>query len=351
MNLTNTNFVYFCQNLLGAPFWFNASAIKATKNAYKINSIRFPEEYKKDPKVYEQAITENEVVTDAIGLIKGYAWSNGGKEILENRGNPIVHSYKIGENGCPDKSVNGMFVWATEQNIKWGEIDTLPNVPGLVLTYHGYLGIYEGNGFVIEADKEKGYVTRESIQNKPWRFWYQLPFIEYEEEVIEKPLENPEELKSIELQGIAIANQDVLFREGKSEDSKLLKIIKAGQEVLTYNDSNYKLLHIFFEDEEGYTPTSYFTYFPKKPNVISPSTPTNYTKKYKGVYIVSQNVGIRSKPKISANSYATLSNGTEVIATGNHTDDYLQVYVENNNKIYVGYINKKYLKRVAYIEK
>ena len=47
MSLTNLDFIYFCQNLLGAPYWFNASTIKATKNAYKVNSLRFPEEYKK----------------------------------------------------------------------------------------------------------------------------------------------------------------------------------------------------------------------------------------------------------------------------------------------------------------
>ena len=33
MKLTNTEFINFCQNLLGAPYWFNASTIKATKNA------------------------------------------------------------------------------------------------------------------------------------------------------------------------------------------------------------------------------------------------------------------------------------------------------------------------------
>ena len=82
MKLSNLDFINFCQNLLGAPYWFNASTIKATKNAYKVNSIRYPEEYnKRDISFYEQAIAEHEIVTDAIGLIKGFAWSDGGEAI------------------------------------------------------------------------------------------------------------------------------------------------------------------------------------------------------------------------------------------------------------------------------
>lgn len=352
MALTNTELIYFCQNLLGAPYWYNASAIKATRNAYKVNSIRFPREYNKDYSYYEQAINENEVVTDAIGLIKGFAWTNGGKIILENRGNPVVHNYKIGSNNCPDKTVNGMFVWAADQGTKWGEIDTLPNVPGLILTYHGFLGVYEGNGFVIEADKEKGYVTREPVTNKPWRFWYQLPFIEYEEQIMEKPLEQPEEeiLEPV-LQGEAIALQDVLFRAGISEDSRLLSVIKAGQKVSTYNDSNNKLLHISFDGKEGYSSTPYFVYYPKTPNVISPVAPKEYVKKQKGLFVLSQNASIRNKPHIRSNPYTTLPQNTEVLATGGIAGDYIQIYAEYKEKIYVGYIDKKFLKRVAYLEK
>ena len=355
MELTNIKLVYFCQNLLGAPYWFNTTTIKATKNAYKINSLRFPEEYTKRPETfYEQAIADNEIVTDSVGLVKGFLWTNGGQNVLENRGNEFVHKYTIGANGCPDKSANGLFVWATEQGAKWGEIDNLPNVPGLILTYHGYLGVYEGNGFVIHADRDQGQVVREKIENKPWRFWYQLPCLDYEEQIVEKIKSNAEQIeepKEIKLEGIAIAIGDVLFREGISEDSKLLGVIKMGQKVETFNDSNNKLLHLMYEDKEGYSATNYYTYYPKKPNIISSEEPKEYIKKQKGIFILQENVGLRTRAHVRANTYIVLPKNTEVFATGGVSGDYVQVYAEFNKKTYVGYIDKKFLKRVAYLEK
>ena len=350
--LNNIDFINFCQNLLGAPYWFNASAIKATRNAYKVNSIRFPEEYgKKDISFYEKAIEEKEVVTDAVGLIKGYAWSNGGQDILSNRGNEIVHTYKVGSNGCPDKSANGMFIWATDENAKWGEIETLPNVPGLIVTYHGHLGVYEGNGYVIEANPEAGYVTREPISNKHWKFWYELPFIEYNECIKKKPEEIKEEVKEIKVEGIAIAMQDVLFREGRSENSKLNGIIKKDQQVSIFNDSTDTLLHILMDDLEGYAIAKYFIYYPKKPHRISDEKPNKFEKKLRGLFVTNQNIGLRNKAGVRANTYTVLPKDTEVMATGGISGDYAHVYVELKDKIYVGYIDKNYLKRVAYLEK
>ncbi len=352
MKLTNIDFVNFCQNLLGAPYWFNASTIKATKNAYKVNSIRFPEEYKKDVSFYEKAIEEHEVVTDSIGLIKGFAWSNGGKDVLANRGNPLIHTYKTGANGCPDKSVNGMFVWATAQNIKWGDIETLPEVPGLILTTHGRLGVYEGNGYVIEANKEAGYVTHEHISKGPWRFWYELPFIEYNEQIkIVNRLENSNEPIELELTGIAMATRDALSREGKKEDSKFLDIIHKGEKVEIFNDSNNTLIHFKKGEQEGYAIADLFLVFPEKPHVMSAEQPKDFTKKIKGTYVLIQNAGIRNKALVRSNTYVVLPKGTEVAVTGGSTNNWYQIYAKYNNKIYVGYIDKQYLKKVITIEK
>jgi hypothetical protein len=353
MKLSNLDFINFCQNLLGAPYWFNASTIKATKNAYKVNSIRYPEEYnKRDISFYEQAIAEHEIVTDAIGLIKGFAWSDGGEAILANRGNPLVHNYKVGSNGCPDKTVNGMFVWATAQNIQWGNMETLPEVPGLIVTTHGRLGVYEGNGYVIEANKEAGYVTREHISKSPWRFWYQLPFIEYTEQIkIVDRLALPEEPAEVELVGVAIAIRDALSREGKKEDSKFLDIIHKGEKLQIFNDSDDKLIHFAKEEQEGYAISDLFIIFPEKPHTMSAEEPKEFNKKLKGTYTLIQNAGIRNKAMVRSNSYTVIPKGTEVTVTGGFTNNWYQVYAKYNNKIYVGYMDKQYLKKVVIIEK
>lgn len=351
MKLTNSDLIYFCQNLLGAPYWFNASAIKATKNAYKVNSLRFPEEYnKRNTEFYERAIAEHEVVTDSIGMIKGFMWSDGGKDILENRGNHIIHTYKIGINGCPDKTVNGMFSWATTQDIKWGSIDTLPEIPGLVVTTHGRLAIYEGNGYVIEANKEAGIVTREPISNNIWRFWYELPFITYSEEV--KVIKKIDPAKFVlELNGLGVAVRNALFREGQSEDTKFLDVIKQGEKVEVYNDSTEKQLHIVYKGKEGYTTADLFIYYPEKPNIISDNIPQKVHKKLQGPYRLLRNTGIRNKAQIRSNAYTVLPKDIEVICTGGQSGDWLHVYAKYNNKSYVGYIESKNLKKVIYVEK
>lgn len=349
MKLTNTDFVYFCQQLLGAPYWYNTSVIKATRNAYKVNSVRFPEEYsKRDADFYEKSIAEHEIVTDTLGLIKGFAWSNGGKEILAHRGDEIVHTYKVGTNGCPDKSVNGLFIWATTQDINWGKIETLPEVPGLILTNHGRLAIYEGNGYVIEANKELGYVNREPISDTAWRFWYELPFIDYAEaiKIVEKAIP-PEE---IEIRGTAIAIKNVLVREGKSEDSKFLTILEKNGVVRTYNDSDESLLHIQTEEEEGYAPAELFIYFPEKPHMMSQENPVDYDTELRGEYILIQNASIRNKPAIRSSPLVVIPEGTVIQLTGGFTDNWAQVYAEYNDRIYVGYVNKKYVKKVVIVE-
>lgn len=351
MNLTNLDLVYFCQNLLGAPYWFNASAIKATKNAYKVNSLRFPEEYnKRDTKFYDQAIDEHEIVTDSIGLIKGFAWSDGGKDILENRGNSLIHTYKIGTNGCPDKSVNGMFSWATTQDIKWGSIDTLPEIPGLIVTTHGRLAIYEGNGYVIEANRDAGMVTREPITNNLWKFWYELPFITYSEEVKIVDKVDPSEFV-LELNGLGVAIKNALFREGPQEDAKFLNVINQGEKIEVYNDSTEKWLHIVYKGQEGYTTPDLFIYYPEKPDVISNEIPKEIHKKLQGTYRLLHNSSIRNKAQVRSNGYTVVPKDTEVICTGGQSGDWLHVYAKRNNKRYVGFIESKNLKKVIYIEK
>ena len=351
--LTNLKLINFCQNLLGAPYWFNASTIKASRNAYKINSIRFPEEYGKRPaEFYERAIEENEIVTDSIGLIKGFAWSDGGASVLSNRGNPIPTNYTVGSNNCPDKSANGMFIWATAQDINWGEIDTLPELPGLAITCHGRVAVYEGDGYIIEASSEEGHVTRKPLDKTLWRYLYELPFIRYNEQIKAKPVEEIKEetpAKEIKITGVGFAMRDVLFREGRSEDSKLIGIIKAGEEVKIYNDSAEKLLHIQREENEGFAISDLFIYFIERPKFMSKVLPKEYDKNLKGNYTLHANVGLRDVPGVKGKSFTVLPKDLEVFATGGIFDKYVLIHTKINNKTYAGYIEQPYLRRVIYV--
>ena len=107
---------------------------------------------------------------DCVGLIKGYGWYNA-----------ETGEIKVGSNGMMDVSANGMFENATVK----GTIDTIPEVPGLAVWVDGHIGIYIGNGEVIEAMNTLRGVTRTQLAGREWTHWLQIPYISYVEDLEE----------------------------------------------------------------------------------------------------------------------------------------------------------------------
>lgn len=110
---------------------------------------------------------------DCIGLIKAYlwGWNNG--------------SYKY--NSAQDVSANGMYNKATKK----GSIKTMPEKVGLAVHMDAHIGIYIGNGYVIESTPSKTYakqshgcggVCKTKLSDRKWEHWLEIPFITYEEE-------------------------------------------------------------------------------------------------------------------------------------------------------------------------
>lgn len=103
---------------------------------------------------------------DCIGLIKSYGWyDNSSGEIF------------IGANGMADVTANGMFDAATVK----GTIDTMPEVPGLAVWHDGHIGVYIGNGEVIEAMGTQYGVVKTQLAGRGWTHWLQIPYIAYSE--------------------------------------------------------------------------------------------------------------------------------------------------------------------------
>lgn len=127
---------------------------------------------------FEDFIRENWMrrrTADCVGLIKGYGWYN-----------PDNGEIAVGTNGMADVTANGMFDAATVK----GTIDTIPEVPGLAVWQDGHIGIYIGNGEVIEAMGTEQGVVKTTLPSG-WTHWLQIPYISYPQE--EEPTTEPTE--------------------------------------------------------------------------------------------------------------------------------------------------------------
>lgn len=101
---------------------------------------------------------------DCVGLIKGYSW-------YDTENNKTI----IGSNNMPDIGADKMFENATEK----GRIDTLPETPGLAVWHEGHIGIYIGNGEVVQAANTQVGVVRTKVSATAWTHWLKIPYIEY----------------------------------------------------------------------------------------------------------------------------------------------------------------------------
>lgn len=102
-------------------------------------------------------------VHDCVGLIKGYLWNNDGK---------------LTYNAAQDKDVSGMLANCNEI----GDIKNIPEIPGILVFMRGHVGVYIGNGKVIEARGHSYGVVETFLNNRPWTHYGKLDWIEYKEE-------------------------------------------------------------------------------------------------------------------------------------------------------------------------
>lgn len=105
----------------------------------------------------------NRRVADCVGLIKSYMWWDATTD-------------EVGYDSATDKSAVGMFNAATVK----GDISTMPDIPGLCVYIEGqHIGVYIGNGEVIEERGTKYGVVKTKLAERPWTHWLACPYIDY----------------------------------------------------------------------------------------------------------------------------------------------------------------------------
>ena len=102
---------------------------------------------------------------DCVGLIKGYGWLS-----------PETMTIDYGTHGMPDIGANQMYYNAKES----GPISTMPDIPGLAVWHDGHIGVYIGNGQVIEAMGTRYGVVKTELAGRGWTHWLKVPYICYD---------------------------------------------------------------------------------------------------------------------------------------------------------------------------
>ena len=209
---TNEGLVAYAKAQLGKPYWFGTCGEIATASLYKRNKNRFPNYYTASDFVTQYG----QKVHDCSGLIDGYLMS-------ETPTSPANYQ------GTYDYSANSM---RAACKVK-GDIGTLPEVVGCCVFYNDHVGVYIGNGEVIEARGHAYGVVKTKLANRPWKWWGMHPLIEYVEQE-KKPVVEEVDTVTIELP---------VLKKGM----KNIEAIKALQRLLNaqgYKGKNGKALEI-----------------------------------------------------------------------------------------------------------
>ena len=196
MSKTSSGLIAYAKGQLGRPYWYGTFGQISTVSLYRSKKAQYPSQYDKwsEESFMEQLGVK---VHDCVGLIKGYVMGNGDP----NEPTPYNSKY--------DVSANGLFNLCQAT----GNIETIPEIPGLVVWKSNHIGIYLGGGKAIEARGHAYGVVITEVSKRPWTHWGKLPssWITYD---------NKEDMCMIEL--------PYLQKSSKNESVKSLQILLNG---------------------------------------------------------------------------------------------------------------------------
>lgn len=164
---TNIGLVEYVEAQLGQPYWYATYGQIASKSLHKTKKAKYPGYYK----ATDFQSQYGKKVHDCSGLIEGYLMSESATAAPK-----YVKAY--------DYSANSLRAACEEK----GEIDTIPEIPGICVFFDGHVGVYIGNGEVVEARGHAYGVVKTKLSDRPWKWWGKHPNVTYlEAETEDKP--------------------------------------------------------------------------------------------------------------------------------------------------------------------
>lgn len=158
MEKTAKGLAQYAIEQIGKPYWYGTFGQTGSRELYEQKKRQYPGQYGWDYR------GETEAVHDCVGLIKGYLWCKDGAKSA-----PVYDA-------AQDLSANAM---RAACKIK-GNMDTMPDVPGVLVFKDHHVGVYVGNGEVVEARSRRYGVVKGKLADRPWSSWGYCPFVTYE---------------------------------------------------------------------------------------------------------------------------------------------------------------------------
>lgn len=145
---------------LGRPYWWGCFGQLADGALYAQKKKQYPAYYT----ATDFSSQYGQKVHDCCGLIKGYLWCD------TPDGSPKY-------NAAQDVAVEGLYKKCGRK----GDISTLPETPGVCvfMANMGHVGVYIGNGEVVEAMGHAYGVVKTKVAGRGWAYWGMPEWIDY----------------------------------------------------------------------------------------------------------------------------------------------------------------------------
>ena len=212
----NLELVEHCKKLYnaGARYWWGTFCQKASSNLLEVKRKQYPSQFPASRnKQLKKDIDEGRIVTDCCGLIKGF--------MMTRDNGQIVYTPSL------DLGANAYYERATEK----GPIKSMPEIPGLAVWRSGHIGVYVGNGKVIEARGFDYGVQEYNLSDRSYTRWLKVPGLEYitspcfPPAVPDTPAPDPEPTK------YKVKKGDTLSKIAKAHKVTLKKLIAANPQI------------------------------------------------------------------------------------------------------------------------
>ena len=170
-----SEFVEACKRLVGMPYWYGTCIYPCSRSLLASKKDQYPTHYRESRMhKYESDCEKHLLCMDCVGMIKGFFWCGGLDPILSYLNGASSLPRKYGR-GIPDKSANSLGPWCKRKGAQAVDIDSIPDVPGIIVHKTGHVGVYVGNGEVVEARGFDYGVVKTKLKERPWEDWFYLP--------------------------------------------------------------------------------------------------------------------------------------------------------------------------------